>query len=414
MKKRYQLVVVFVLFAVITYLDRNSISTLGSRITDELGLTDIQWGWILSAFSFAYGAFEIPTGIMVDRHGPRSTLFRIVLWWSVFTLLTGFASGFYFLIIVRFLFGAGEAGAFPTASVAIARWFPSTERGSIQSVMWMGSRLGGALAPITSIWLSNMYGWRGVFWIFGCLGLIWAVGWYFWFKDEPRDMKGISAEEVKEIEDGRSMKGATHSLLPWGKVLRNPNLWALMGMYHCLLYGAYFYMSWLPKYLEKGRHIAKADLGWMQSLPFVMGMAGCLIGGFVSDYVSKRHGLNNGRRYVCMFGLVMAGICMLIGSYSADNGTAIVFLALGLAFKDFTLPVAWAVATDIGGKHAGSVAGTMGLAGQLGSVVMASAFGYILTATGSYELPVRLIGCLVIVGGLLWFKIDASKPLVVD
>ena len=414
MKKRYQLVVIFVLFAVITYLDRNSISSLGSMITDELGLTDIQWGWILSAFSFAYGAFEIPTGIMVDKNGPRSTLFRIVLWWSVFTILTGFASGFYFLIIVRFLFGAGEAGAFPTASVAIARWFPTTERGSIQSIMWMGSRLGGALAPVTSIWLAGMYGWRGVFWAFGCLGLIWALGWYFWFKDEPRDMKGISAEEVKEIEDGRSMKGATHGLLPWGKVLRNPNLWALMGMYHCLLYGAYFYMSWLPKYLEKGRHIAKADLGWMQSLPFVMGMAGCLIGGFVSDYVSKKHGLKNGRRYVGMFGLVMAGICMLIGSYSADNGTAIVFLALGLAFKDFTLPVAWAVATDIGGKHAGSVAGTMGLAGQLGSVVMASAFGYILTATGSYELPVRLIGCLVIIGGLLWFKIDASKPLVVD
>jgi MFS transporter, ACS family, glucarate transporter len=412
MKKRYQLVLVFVVFAVITYLDRNSISTLGSSITDELGLTDIQWGLILSAFSFAYGAFEIPTGILVDKYGPRITLLRIVLWWSVFTILTGFASGFYFLLIVRFLFGAGEAGAFPTASVAIARWFPTIERGRVQSVIWMGSRLGGALAPITSIWLASTYGWRGVFYIFGSLGLVWAAFWWFWFRDEPREMSNIDPEEVAEIEASRSIKQPTHTLLPWGTVLKNGNLWALMGMYHCLLYGAYFYMSWLPKYLEKGRHIAKADLGWMQSLPFVMGMAGCLLGGFISDYVSKKHGLKAGRRYVGMFGLVMAGICMIIGSLIQDNQWCIIFLALGLAFKDFTLPVAWAVATDIGGKYAGSVAGTMGLAGQLGSVVMASAFGFILTSTGSYELPVRIIGFVVILGGLLWFKIDASQPLI--
>jgi MFS transporter, ACS family, glucarate transporter len=424
MKKRYHLVLVFVVFAVIVYLDRNSISTLGSMITDELGMTDIQWGLVLSAFSFAYGAFEIPTGMIVDKHGPRNTLFRIVVWWSIFTILTGMVagfslwgyaiSGFSLLVIVRFLFGAGEAGAFPTASSAIGRWFPLKERGGIQSIMWMGSRLGGALAPITSIWLAGMYGWRNVFYIFGSLGLIWAAYWYFWYKDEPRDMPGISSEEVELIEAERSIKKSAHGILPWRTVLKNGNLWALMGMYHCLLYGAYFYMSWMPKYLEKGRHIAKADLGWMQSLPFVLGMGGCLLGGFASDYLAKKRGLTFGRRYVGMFGLVMAGVCMIIGSFIENTNIAIIFLGLGLAFKDFTLPVAWATATDIGGKYVGSVGGTMGLAGQLGSVVMASAFGYILTATGSYELPVRIIGCVVILGGLLWFKIDASKPVVLD
>ncbi len=411
MKKRYQLLLVFVIFAIITYLDRNSISVIGTKITDELELSDKQWGLVLGAFSLAYGAFEIPTGILVDKYGPRVTLFRIVIWWSIFTILTGFVQGFYMLLIVRFLFGAGEAGAFPTASVAIARWFPAIQRGSIQSVVWMGSRLGGALAPFLSVMLANAYGWRTVFYIFGSLGAIWAIYWWFWFKDEPRDMKGITAEEVKEIEEGRSLKTISHSLLPWKTFLKSANLWALMGMYHCLLYGAYFYMSWMPKYLEKGRGIDKSDLSWMVSLPFILGMAGCLAGGFASDYLSKKKGLKFGRRYVGMFGLVMAGICMITGSLIVDTSWAIIFLALGLAFKDFTLPVAWAVATDIGGKNAGTVAGTMGLAGQLGSAIMASAFGYILTSTGSYEIPVRIIGCLVIVGGLLWFKIDASKPL---
>jgi MFS transporter, ACS family, glucarate transporter len=411
MKKRYQLLLVFVIFAIITYLDRNSISVIGTKITDELQLSDKQWGLVLGAFSLAYGAFEIPTGILVDKYGPRITLFRIVIWWSIFTILTGFVQGFYMLLIVRFLFGAGEAGAFPTASVAIARWFPAVQRGSIQSVVWMGSRLGGALAPFLSVMLANAYGWRPVFYIFGSLGAIWAIYWWFWFKDEPRDMKGITDEEVKEIEEGRSLKTISHSLLPWKTFLKSANLWALMGMYHCLLYGAYFYMSWMPKYLEKGRGIDKSDLSWMVSLPFILGMAGCLAGGFASDYLSKKKGLKFGRRYVGMFGLVMAGICMITGSLIVDTSWAIIFLALGLAFKDFTLPVAWAVATDIGGKNAGTVAGTMGLAGQLGSAIMASAFGYILTSTGSYEIPVRIIGFLVIVGGLLWFKIDASKPL---
>lgn len=411
MKKRYQVVLIFVIFAIITYLDRNSISSIGDDITKELGLSDQQWGMILSAFSLAYGAFEIPTGLMVDKIGPKKTLFRIVIWWSIFTILTGFASGFYFLLIVRFLFGAGEAGAFPTVSVAIARWFPAVERARIQSVVWMGSRLGGALAPILSIQLAEAYGWRGVFYIFGALGILWAIGWWFWFKDEPRDMKGISTEEVKEIEEGRSLKSAQHGFLPLKVIIKNGNLWALMGMYHCLLYGAYFYMSWMPKYLQNGRGIPKSELGWMVSLPFVLGMAGCLIGGFASDYYAKKRGLTFGRRYVGMVGLVMAGVCMIAGSFTENISIAIVLLGLGLAFKDFTLPVAWSAATDIGGKNAGAVSGTMGLAGQLGSAIMATAFGFILHATGSYELPVRIIGAIVIVGGLLWFKIDASKPI---
>jgi MFS transporter, ACS family, glucarate transporter len=411
MKKRYQLLLIFVIFAVITYLDRNSISSIGGDITQELGLSDQQWGMVLSAFSLAYGLFEIPTGMMVDRIGPRKTLMRIVIWWSIFTILTGLASGFYFLIIVRFLFGAGEAGAFPTVSVAIARWFPAVERARIQSIVWMGSRLGGALAPILSIQLAESFGWRGVFYLFGTLGLIWAAYWYFWFRDEPREMAGITEEEVKLIEETRSVKSINHSILPLKTILKNANIWALMGMYHCLLYGAYFYMSWMPKYLQNGRGIPKEDLGWMVSLPFVLGMAGCLIGGFASDYFVKKRGLTFGRRYVGMFGLVMAGVCMIAGSYTENINVAIVLLGLGLAFKDFTLPVSWSAATDIGGHQAGSVAGTMGLAGQLGSAIMATAFGFILHATGSYEIPVRIIGVIVILGGFLWLKIDANQPI---
>jgi MFS transporter, ACS family, glucarate transporter len=413
-KKRHQMLGVLGIFSVITYLDRTAISLTSSSMCKDLALSDEQFGMLASAFALAYGAFEIPTGLMGDRMGPRKVLIRVVIWWSIFTILTGFSYTFTALMVVRFLFGAGEAGAYPNATVAISKWFPKSERGGAQSIVWMASRCGGALAPLLVLPIMTAYGWRSVFFIFGTLGILWVVFWAFWFKDEPRDMPGISSEEVAVIEAGRDVKKASHGAISWNTLFSNKNLWALMGMYHFLLYGAYFYLTWMPKYLEKGRHIPKEKLIFMASLPFIMGAVGCLIGGFASDYLSKRMGLKLGRRIVGMTGLIVAGICMIIATLIKENNVSIIFLSLGLAFKDFTLPVSWAVATDIGGENAGAVSGAMSMSGQLGSTIMATAFGFIVAKTGSYELPVQIIGCLVIIGGFLWMGIDASKKLVVN
>ena len=182
-------------------------------------------------------------------------------------------------------------------------------------------------------------------------------------------------------------------------------------MYHCLLYGAYFYLSWMPKYLKNGRGIDDTQIAFLASLPFILGTVGCFIGGFSSDYITKKRGLKWGRRAVGMFGLVMSGLCMLTATFIPDTTTSIVVLAFGLAFKDFTLPVSWATSSDIGGQNAGAVAGAMGMAGQLGSTIMSIAFGYILAATGSWDIPVRIIGCIVILGGFLWLRIDPTKKI---
>ncbi len=410
--KRYQVLAILGIFSIITYLDRTAMGLTGDAVTKDLNLTDTEFGWILFAFTVAYGLFDIPTGWLGDKYGPKNTLIRIVIVWSIFTILTGFSTSFLMLFIVRFLFGAGEAGAYPNAAVAISRWFPTYERGRAQSIVWMCSRLGGALAPFFILPLMNNYDWRTVFYIFGVIGIIWAIVWALFFRDEPRDMPNIKPEEVKLIEENRSIKSASHVTLPWRIILKNRNLWALCGMYYFLLYGAYFYMSWMPKYLSKGRGIPKEDLTYMTSLPFIMGIAGCVIGGFASDYLVKKWGLKWGRRSVGMAGLILSGIAILIATNIKDNNIAIIFLSLGLAFKDFTLPVAWSVATDIGGKRAGTIAGTMGMCGHIGSSMMSVGFGYVLAATGSWEIPTQMIGVLVIVGGLLWFKIDASKPLI--
>jgi sugar phosphate permease len=399
------------IFSIITYLDRTSISITGNKITSELGLSITQFGWVLAAFSFAYGIFEIPTGILGDKLGPKKILTRIVIWWSLFTILTGFSYTFTALLIVRFLFGVGEAGAYPNATVVISKWFPKGERGRAQSFIWIASRIGGALAPFLSVFIMNTFGWRWVFYIFGTLGIIWAIFWNYWFKDEPREMKGIKSKEIELIESKREVKSLGHGLLSIKNILKNKNVWFLMGMYHCLLYGAYFYLSWMPKYLKNGRNVGDDEIAFMASLPFILGTIGCFIGGFSSDFLSKKYGLKWGRRSVGMFGLIMAGICMITATFIIDNTLSIIVLSLGLAFKDFTLPVSWATAADIGGENAGSVAGAMGMAGQLGSTVMSISFGYILSMTGSWELPLQIIGVIVIIGGLLWLKIDPSQKI---
>jgi len=409
--KRYVVLIVMSIFSIITYLDRTSISITGNKITSELGLSITQFGWVLAAFSFAYGIFEIPTGILGDKLGPKKILTRIVIWWSLFTILTGFSYTFTALLIVRFLFGVGEAGAYPNATVVISKWFPKGERGRAQSFIWIASRIGGALAPFLSVFIMNTFGWRWVFYIFGTLGIIWAIFWNYWFKDEPREMKGIKSKEIELIESKREVKSLGHGLLSIKNILKNKNVWFLMGMYHCLLYGAYFYLSWMPKYLKNGRNVGDDEIAFMASLPFILGTIGCFIGGFSSDFLSKKYGLKWGRRSVGMFGLIMAGICMITATFIIDNTLSIIVLSLGLAFKDFTLPVSWATAADIGGENAGSVAGAMGMAGQLGSTVMSISFGYILSMTGSWELPLQIIGVIVIIGGLLWLKIDPSQKI---
>ena len=409
--KRYVVLIVMSIFSIITYLDRTSISITGNIITSELGLSITQFGWVLAAFSFAYGIFEIPTGILGDKLGPKKILTRIVIWWSLFTILTGFSYTFTALLIVRFLFGVGEAGAYPNATVVISKWFPKGERGRAQSFIWIASRIGGALAPFLSVFIMNTFGWRWVFYIFGTLGIIWAIFWNYWFKDEPREMKGIKSKEIELIESKREVKTLGHGLLSIKNILKNKNVWFLMGMYHCLLYGAYFYLSWMPKYLKNGRNVGDDDIAFMASLPFILGTIGCFIGGFSSDFLSKKYGLKWGRRSVGMFGLIMAGICMITATFILDNTISIIVLSLGLAFKDFTLPVSWATAADIGGENSGSVAGAMGMAGQLGSTVMSISFGYILSMTGSWELPLQIIGVIVIIGGLLWLKIDPSQKI---
>lgn len=290
MKKRYYILGILCLLSIIIYLDRTAISVAEHSITKDLDLSEEQFGWILAAFSIAYGIFQIPAGFLGDKYGVKKVLMWIVLWWSLFTIFTGFVAGFISLFIIRFLFASGEAGAFPNISIAISKWFPNLERGRAQSMVWMFTRLGGILAPILIFPIIEHWGWRYVFYIFGSIGFLWVIFWKYFFKENPSEMKNISQKEIKEIEENRTIKQGGHGI-NFKLLFKNKNLWFLLSMYFLYMFAAYFYLSWMPKYLRQGRGFDFKAMG-LSSLPFIFGAIGCFAGGFLSDYLVKKMDLN--------------------------------------------------------------------------------------------------------------------------
>jgi len=411
MKKRYQVLTVLSILSMITFLDRIALSSASSSIMSELNISTVQWGWILGMFTIAYAAFEIPTGWLGDKFGGKKILIRVVLWWSLFTILTGFANGFIMLLLVRFLFGMGEAGAYPNTSIVLATYFPVLERGRAQATIWGASRLGAALTPFIVIPIQQKYSWNMSFYILGAVGVVWTLFWVFWHKEDTKDCKDMSKEELKFIIDNRELplQGETTKTSYWSG-FKSKNLWFLLAMYFCYAIGAYFFQSWFHTYLEKGRHIPKNELIWASSVPYLLAAIGCFTGGWISDKACLRWGKKWGRRIVPMVGLFVAGICIITASLVSDNLLAIIYLGIGMAFMDVTAPVAWAVAMDMGGTKSGAISGTMNTAGLTGAYISTVFFGYLASSYG-YYLPVLYIGIMVLLGSFIWLKIDATKKI---
>ena len=406
---RRHVLAMLVLLSVITYLDRICINAAAPAMTEELGMTPSQLGWVFSIFAIAYGVFEIPGGWMGDRFGPRIVLTRIVVWWSAFTAVTGMVTGYGQLLVVRFLFGAGEAGAYPNTSAAISRWFPTHERARSHGWVWMGSRLGGALSPLIVAPLIALFGWRAVFYLFSTFGIVWAIVWFRWFRDDPAKMPGVNQAEIEVI-------GATAGLghkVHFGKALRNGNLWLIMGMYHCFCYGSYWFLSWTMKYLTEAKGFDTATAAGFTALPFVLGAIANFAGGYASDGLVKRIGLKWGRRAIGAGSVGTAGLLMLF-SLGIDNPyTAAVVLAMAFGAADFMLPNAWAVCLDIGRQNAGAVTGAMNSAGQMGSAIVAAVYGGMVETYG-WNTPLIFVAGMSLLSAVLWLFIDPTEPLAIE
>jgi MFS family permease len=396
-----------VLLFAITYLDRVCISVAGPRMQTELGIDPIGWGWVTGIFTFAYCVFEIPTGTLGDRLGARRVLTRIIVWWSLFTILTGTVSGFLPLLAIRFLFGAGEAGAFPNASIVVARWFPPAQRATMAGVNLMASQLGGAIAPLLVVPIQMRYGWRMSFYVFGIAGFLWGAVWFTWFRDSPEEKQAQRAPErpAATVRPHCSSHG-----FPWRAAARSQTVWALLAVAFCYVYVYNFFQTWFHTFLVRGRGVSEAGL-LLSALPFVVAALANLVGGAASDALVCRLGTKRGRRFIGAMALSAAAAFTVAAMLTRNPLFTVVFLTLTYGAITFQQSGVFGVCLDIGGPRAGATVGLMNMVAQLGGLLGSVLYGYIVERSGSYDAPFVPMAVLLFIGAMLWLRVDASEKV---
>lgn len=410
---RYRVLAMTVALAGVTYLDRVCIARASGQVQRDLKLDDVQMGFVFSAFTLAYALFEIPTGAWGDRIGPRRVLTRIVAWWSSFTIATAAAFNYASLLAIRFLFGMGEAGAFPNASKVISRWFPAAERGRAQGIFFAGAHLGGGLTPMLVGALLSVMSWRWVFALFGLVGFAWAWAWYGWFRDEPADHPAVGPSERAYIESGRGDEAAHHfDLRRLLRVLADRNVVALCLMYFTQAYGFYFNLTWLPTYLRKARGFEDPALSLLAGLPLILSAVADLTGGLMTDGLVRARGLRPGRCWIGGGSLLIAGVAMIAGAAAEDRVAAALLIAFSGAADSFLLGAAWGTCLDIAGRDAGLVTGAMNTAGQVGAVLSPVILPFFLPkGAENWAAPLYIAGGLYIAGSACWLFIDPRRPI---
>lgn len=389
--------------SVLTYVDRVCISVAGPRLQNDLHLGPQQWGWVTGAFAIAYMLFEIPGGYLADRFGARAMVTRIVLWWSGFTALTGLATTLGWLLAVRFLFGVGEAGAYPTMSTSVFRWFPLALRGRAFGAIFFSTQLGGALAPLLIVPIQMRYGWRASFYACGIAGAIWCIIWWRAYRDGPDEGAGSAAA-------GAAGSGATGHEFPWRALCASRHVWAIMGSACCYLYSYYFFLFWLPTYMIRERGFTERETR-LASLPFVLGAIASLVGGVARDAAVRRFGTTRGPRLVCQAGLAVSAAAVLAASWAADKYWGLSCLAVCYAGITFQQPTVLSTCVDIGRRYAGAVVGCMNSAAALGGLLSSLLFGYLVQHFGNYDAVLYSMAAALLAGAALWFRIDAGEPL---
>lgn len=409
---RYKVLGMTVLLAAVTYLDRVCISVTSGQIQQDLGLDTVQMGFVFSAFYLAYAAFEIPSGWWGDKVGSRRVLARIVSWWSAFTMLTAAAFSYYSLVAIRFLFGAGEAGAFPNVTRTFSRWFPLEERGRAQGIFFMGAHLAGGLTPpLVTMLLMAGFSWRALFVMFGSLGFVWAFAWLRWFRDTPAEHPSVGAAERAYIESGRpSFAREEFGRTDWPRLLANRTAVGLCLMYFTQSFGGAFYVTWLPTYLTE-RGLSGMTGALLAGLPLILSAIADVFGGVATDAASRRFGLRAGRVGIGGAALAAAGTFTILGTFMASPVWAAVLIALGGASSNFLLGAAWGTCIDVGRARSGSLSGAMNTSGQIGAILSPTLVAMVVKHFSDWSAPLYLTGALFLAGATCWLLVDPTTAL---
>jgi MFS family permease len=377
-------------------------------------------GYAFTAFGWAYALFEIPGGWLGDRIGPRKVLMRVVGMWSVFTVATGWAWNLWSLVVSRFFFGMGEAGCFPNITKAFTNWFPSAERVKAQGILWLSARWGGAFTPLIVGWMLASGGegkfglglhYRWVFLIFGLLGVVWALSFYRWFRDYPKDHPSISAAELAVI--GETQHSGDHSM-PWGKLLASRTVWMLWAQYFFMSYAWYFYITWFPTYLkEQFTGMGDIQRALLACVPLFFGGIGSILAGLLSARLDIWLGsIARTRRWLGVFGMGAAGIMLLISMQLQTPVASVLAIGLAALFSDLSMPGSWGACMDVGGRHTGALSGSMNMMGQVGGAIAPMAVPLVLAATNNnWSINMGLFALSYFLGAICWAFINSDERL---
>jgi sugar phosphate permease len=403
-----------ILAYMITYMDRVVISAAVPAIQKEFGFSMITMGWILSSFQWAHASFQIPGAWLGDRFGPRRALAMVMTWWSLFTAATTLAWSAASMALVRFLFGMGEAGAFPIATRSLSRWMLPSERGFAQGITHAGSRLGGAITPAVVGFIIVRHGWRTAFLCFGVLGIAWSVIWLWYYRDTPAEHASVNVAERELILSSVGRRRTnTDGSVPWRRILSCPQMWILSAMYFCYCYNIGVYLVWFPKYLNAHRGFSIVKMGIYASLPLLAGTVGDTAGGWLSDRWASRSGnLTLARRGVGAAGFFLAAVSIILACFTPDPLASVRYHCLAMFGLELTVGVSWAIPLDIGRDYAGSVAAIMNTCGNFGGAIASAASAYLVMLSG-WDAPFLVVAGLSVLAAILYLRIDAAKQLPV-
>ncbi len=409
---RHWVIVSAVLLAVVTYIHRVAISQAAPFITADLGLTRVEMGWAFSAFALAYALLQVPGGWMSDWKGPRRVLTGIVLWWSLFTAATGWAWNLASLVVARFLFGAGQGGGFPVLTKTFTTWLPQKERVRAQGIMWLAARWGGAFTPLLIVYMLQFVSWRRSFELIGALGIVWAVLFWRWYRDNPRDHPSVNAAEMAMLR-GAEDTASGHGDVPWKRFFRSRTVWLLWIQYFCMAYGWYFYITWLPTYLQEARGQSLQESAVLSILPLFIGGLGSLFCGLILGPIERfMGGPAQARRFMASLGCALAGVLLAFSVHISEPFWALFIVGVSSFANDLAMPPGWGACMDVGGKYAGSLSGSMNMAGNLAGFVAPSMVAYILSWTNqNWALTFYVSGVIYIIGAVCWMFIDPVTPL---
>jgi sugar phosphate permease len=416
---RWYILGLICLMYLITYLDRVIISNTAPEIRTEFGFDQKTMGWIFSSFVLAYALFQVPGGWLSERYGPRVVLAGLVAYWSLMTAAVGLASSSVSFMVLLFLLGVGEAGAFPGATRAMQMWYPRRERGFCQGFTHSASRFGAAVAPPIITAIIATLGWRWAFYICGAVGVLWSVAWFIGYRNLPEQhglVNPAELEHIRGLDDKGRVNAASHqerAKVPWSTLLSSPNMWAIMCAYFTYVYCLYIFLAWLPSYLVGARHLASADARLMTALPLTAMVIGNTVGGLATDWLLHKTGNTRfARRSVAITGMVGCATFIVLAALAESAQTAVYCLAGAAFFLECTIGPSWSVPMDTAGKYSGTVSGMMNMAGNFGGALSPTVFGY-LADNGYWHAQFFIAAILLSLGALIWgFWLDPERSVI--